>query len=42
MGNIQWNLYMNHSCLKALIKQLVDIKDQHSSYTINKYYSILQ
>lgn len=41
MGNIHRILYINHSCLKGLIKQLVDIKDQHSLYTINKYYSIL-
>lgn len=41
MGNIHRILYINHSCLKGLIKQLVDIKDQHSLYTINRYYSIL-
>lgn len=42
MGNIHRILYINHSCLKGLIKQLVDIKDQHSLYTIKKYYGILQ
>lgn len=41
MGNIHRILCINHSCLRVLIKQLVDIRDQHSLYTINKYYSIL-
>jgi len=42
MGNIHRILYINHSCLKGLIKQLVDIKDQRSLHTINKYYGTLQ